>query len=202
MAYTNKQIEEEILVKRIKAGDSNAFESLERYYHPFLMQYYKKIKKIINTIDIDELFQLGRIGLYNAVKGYDKDNDTLFHTYAVLIITGYLNNYYRKNRKHFFGTNYNVVSLDYSFDQHQLRLMDMIGDRDDDSVAVRVNTRILLEEVYRSLNSEREKDVLIYRIQGYSYQEIADKMNLTFKDVDNTIQKIRRKLRKISSEER
>ena len=50
--------------------------------------------------------------------------------------------------------------------------------------------------------SQSERDILIMRLDGYSYKEIGQKTGKNAKFVDNTVQRIRKKLSRVRGEQR
>ena len=59
---------------------------------------YSIINKYKNYNDIDDLFQVGAIGLLNAYKNYKDDQNTKFSSYAYFYIKGEVVKYIRENR--------------------------------------------------------------------------------------------------------
>ena len=57
-----------------------------------------------------------------------------------------------------------------------------------------------LENRIECLLSQRELEVYSYLIKGYNYKEIADVLNIPSKSVDNTIQRIKVKIKNIIEE--
>ena len=55
---------------------------------------------------------------------------------------------------------------------------------------------VLVNDIMKSL-SNNEKDVLYLMVDGFSYKEIATILNLEPKSVDNTIQRIKNKVKSI-----
>ena len=72
----------------------------------------------------------------------------------------------------------------------------MIGDETYEPLKMVSNIDMLkyINNEVKKLLSNRELDVYNLLIQGYNYQEIASSLNKTPKQIDNTIQRIRKKL--------
>ena len=87
--------EKKELLKRTKAGDSAAREEL----------IYGNLRLVLSIIqrfsgrreNVDDLFQVGCIGLIKAVDNFNVDLDVKFSTYAVPMIIGELRRYLRDN---------------------------------------------------------------------------------------------------------
>lgn len=80
------------LLARAQAGDQDARELLVR--HNLLL-----VKKIASRFvgELEDLFQVGCIGLLKAISDYDLARDTSFSTYAVPRIMGEIRMYLRDN---------------------------------------------------------------------------------------------------------
>lgn len=87
--------EKKELLKRTKAGDSAAREEL----------IYGNLRLVLSIIqrfsgrreNVDDLFQVGCIGLIKAVDNFNVDLDVKFSTYAVPMIIGEIRRYLRDN---------------------------------------------------------------------------------------------------------
>lgn len=88
--------EEQIeLFKRMKEGDVFAKEQLIegnlKLVLSILKQFYNR------TDNLDDLFQVGCIGLIKAIDNFDLNYDVKFSTYSVPMITGEIKRYLRDN---------------------------------------------------------------------------------------------------------
>jgi len=59
---------------------------------------YKVINKYHGYFDIDDLYQVGCIGLINAYNNYKNDHNTKFSSYAYLYILGEISKFVKENR--------------------------------------------------------------------------------------------------------
>ncbi len=85
--------EKEELFKRIKAGDK---EARERYIKGNLRLVLSVIQRFSgNHENIDDLFQIGCIGLIKAIDNFKPDMMVKFSTYAVPMIVGEVRRYLR-----------------------------------------------------------------------------------------------------------
>lgn len=90
-----KEEEKEVLFKRIKAGDE---EAREKYIKGNLRLVLSVIKRFSgHGENVDDLFQIGCIGLMKSVDNFDPDMGVKFSTYAVPMIIGELRRYLRDN---------------------------------------------------------------------------------------------------------
>lgn len=87
--------EKQQLFQKIKAGDSLA---REQYIKGNLRLVLSIIKRFANTNEnLDDLFQIGCIGLMKAIDNFDTSVGVKFSTYAVPMIIGEVRRYLRDN---------------------------------------------------------------------------------------------------------
>jgi RNA polymerase sporulation-specific sigma factor len=87
--------EKDDLMKRIKAGDKKAYDR-------FIMGNLRLVLSVTQRFAgrgecMDDLFQVGCIGLIKAVKNFDLSHGVKFSTYAVPMIIGELRRHMRDN---------------------------------------------------------------------------------------------------------
>ncbi len=87
--------EKKFLFERIKAGDENA---RELYIKGNLRLVLSVIKRFSSSNEnVDDLFQIGCIGLMKAIDNFNTELDVKFSTYAVPMIIGEIRRYLRDN---------------------------------------------------------------------------------------------------------
>lgn len=87
--------EKEKLFERIKAGDK---EAREEYIQGNLRLVLSIIQRFSgNSENVDDLFQIGCIGLMKAIDNFDTSQGVKFSTYAVPMIIGEIRRYLRDN---------------------------------------------------------------------------------------------------------
>ena len=192
------------LIKRTKQHDDEAMEKL--------LQFFKsKVTSISREYfllggDFDDIIQEGMIGLYKAIQCYDETKNTNFGAFASLCIHRQIQNAVKNaNRKKNSPLNQSLP----------IKYFDGSGSSDEDSVLklviadensnVEQNyidkeiSTIVLSKVKDCL-SEEQFQILKLFINGESYSEIAKKLNISSKQVDNSLQAIKKKLKTIKGE--
>lgn len=90
-----KEEEKNALFTRIKAGDLHA---REEYIKGNLRLVLSVIKRFSNSNEnVDDLFQIGCIGLIKSIDNFNPDMGVKFSTYAVPMIIGEIRRYLRDN---------------------------------------------------------------------------------------------------------
>jgi RNA polymerase primary sigma factor len=80
--------EESELIKKIKAGDQEAFEKLVKANLSLVISIAKQYQDK-DLIDYD-LINEGNLGLINAAQTYDEKENTEFKSYAVVVINNFI----------------------------------------------------------------------------------------------------------------
>ena len=95
------------------------------------------------------------------------------------------------------------LSLDHVYTEYQIPLREMISDKNSDplfGISIQEEVKELKEKIRNSL-SQSEYVVYQYMEKGFTYQAIALVLNKTPKQVDNTIQRIKNKIKRIIEKE-
>ena len=90
-----KECEKEALLKRIKQGDKNARDELINGNLRLVLSVIQRFTG--RGENIDDLFQVGCIGLIKSIDNFDITQNVRFSTYAVPMIIGEIRRYLRDN---------------------------------------------------------------------------------------------------------
>lgn len=90
-----KEAEKEELFKRIKAGDEAARETYIKGNLRLVLSVIKRFSG--HNENVDDLFQIGVIGLIKSIDNFDPNVGVKFSTYAVPMIIGEVRRYLRDN---------------------------------------------------------------------------------------------------------
>lgn len=89
------EAEKSELIKKVKAGDK---EARDKYIKGNLRLVLSIVQRFAgNGENLDDLFQIGCVGLMKAVDNFDLTQDVKFSTYAVPMIIGEIRRYIRDN---------------------------------------------------------------------------------------------------------
>lgn len=173
----------------------------------YLLEKYRRVIKIIinsnlsiytpKGIDDQDLFQEGAIALFYAADSFREDVNAPFYSFAFLCIERQIKTCIRKYNSNSVRQFYNSLSLSMTISEDEnLYLYDILSTEKHSKVSYLSVFENDLDELLNSdLITDLEKSILLYKIQGYSYQEIASKLSCTLKHVDNTIQRIKKKMK-------
>ncbi|MFV8829642.1 RNA polymerase sporulation sigma factor SigH [Alkalihalobacterium sp. APHAB7] len=191
------QAEDELLVEKVREGDSAALEYLINKYKNFVRA--KARSYFLIGADHEDIVQEGMIGLYKAIRDYKGDKLSSFKAFAELCITRQIITAIKTatRQKHIPLNSY--VSLDKPlYDEESDRtLLDVIcGTKVTDPEELLINQEEFddIELKMGEILSELERKVLMLYLDGRSYQEISADLNRHVKSIDNALQRVKRKL--------
>lgn len=149
-------------------------------------------------IGIEDLFQEGFLGFYDAIYTFKEIKDVGFAYYVNLCVVSTMRTALRRCRSQSYKLLDSKWSLDlFVSEDKSVYLADMIESPDIMTNPVIVahyqDARRIEDEVLQTI-SEKERIIYTMREEGFGYREIADQFNITPKNVDNIIQKVRRRL--------
>jgi RNA polymerase sporulation-specific sigma factor len=188
---------DEDLVTASWTGDSEALDVLLTRYRNFVR--IKARSYFLVGADREDVVQEGMIGLYKAIRDYDRSRLASFRSFAELCITRQIITAIKTATRQKHSPLNSYVSLHvpiYRDDDAEHDLIDQfVSDADDPADSV-VSTHELatLERYFGEILSDLEADVLQRYIEGQSYQEIAVELKRHVKSIDNALQRIKRKL--------
>ena len=177
------------------SGDCLPFGGKEDIMDYILDKYKPLVRKRANALyliggDTDDLIQEGMIGLFKAVQGYKANQDASFYHFAKMCIERQMYTAVEASRrkKHAPLNSYSDVLADV--------LMGGADENPEHLLIDKESVRQRLDEVLKHL-SKMEKQVLGYMLEGFNYQQIAEKMGKSPKAIDNAIQRMKGKKMKI-----
>lgn len=140
------------------------------------------------SADFEDLQQIGKIELLKAIRRYDP-NKGAFTTYAVYCIRFGVWKYLQRKRKDGLkvprtvgAENIQVLSIDQPIGEGEITLLDIFSTDDD-------LTEIQVDEFVQSL-PDRERKLLLYRLEGASQKEIAKEMGISQTHISRLLKRI------------
>lgn len=188
---------DEDIVASAREGDDLALEYLIHKYRNFVRA--KARSYFLIGADREDIIQEGMIGLYKAIRDYRADKLASFRAFAELCITRQIITAIKTatRQKHIPLNSY--VSLNrpiYDEDSDRTLLDIMDGAKVNDPVELVISREEFMdiEQKMSEFLSELEWKVLMYYLEGKSYQEIANQLSRHVKSIDNALQRVKRKL--------
>lgn len=168
------------LISRAKEGSPHAWKEIIKVYMPFIKSIVQRY--FIPNMDQDDLIQEGLLALFKAVKSFDMNKNRDFESFLEMCIKRQL-----------------ITALRHVTRQKDIP-MDSYLPLDEDINPVSPPKEFESKDIYQDLKrnlSRLENMVLEKYLEGKGYVEIAQELGCSFKSVDNALQRVRRKLRKM-----
>ena len=196
-------VEDDKIIEFIHEQDSDAMDYLLRKYRGMVKQEARKMYLIGS--DEEDLIQEGMIGLLQAIRGYDKEQEASFASFSRLCVRRQMYSAVTaSNRKKHQPLN-TYVSFDEpvfaesarrdGYKEQTVEDMILADERETNPEKIILDRELadMIESVIVERLSSYEKKVLNLYLEGRSYEDIAVELNRTRKAIDNAIQRIRRK---------
>lgn len=139
-----------------------------------------------SAVDADDLMQEGLLGLLRAISSFSPEREIKFLTFADVCIS---------NRMKTLLIRSNRVALPVE-DTEQVALTDQEMELENPESILMQKERV--EELFvemKSVLSKREYEIFGLFLCGMRYEQMAQKLQITEKSVDNALQRVRRKLK-------
>ena len=157
------------LVAMAREGSEEAINIIYQKYKPIIVSKSKHsiVLASHHGIEISDIMQEGYIGLEEAIKSFSEADNTSFYTFAVLCINRQIINYLRKLN----CTKDKVLNDAVVIDETLEKTM-----KDGFDTEFSFMSNEIMEDIENNL-TEFERDVFKYRVEGYSFEEIANTLN-------------------------
>lgn len=190
-------LSDETLVSMAQEGSSTAYEFLIDKYRE--MAKSKARKYYIHGGDKEDVQQEGMIGIFKAIRDFDKNAGSSFSYFAELCVERQIQTAITgANREKHRPLN-EFISL--SFGENQEDTDDIVKSLSADKDA-EPEKLTLFREAIDALHEEAEEklskmEAMVFSgiMQGKTYKEIADELGRSPKSIDNATQRIKKKIK-------
>lgn len=182
-------------------------EAKEIIYNKYKYVIDVIIKKYVYTakklgVEYNDLYQEGLVGFADALNHYDESKNVQVSTFLSVCIERRLQNAILKAGRIKNKILLESLSLDHVYGEQQVPLHEMISEPNSDplfGISKQEEYNDLRMKIKKQLSSS-EYEVYNFMVQGLNYQDIALILNKTPKQIDNTIQRIKNKIKIILQE--
>ena len=190
-------LSDEEVVALAREGNGDAQEYLINKYKNFVRA--KARSYFLIGADKEDIIQEGMIGLYKAIRDYRPDKLSSFRAFAELCITRQIITAIKTatRQKHIPLNSYVSLNKPIYDEDSDRTLLDVIsGTRITDPEELIISREEFddIEAKMGEILSSLEWKVLMYYLEGKSYQEIANDLNRHVKSIDNALKRVKRKL--------
>ncbi len=196
--------DQELLNLLVEEPD-NAKEMIFDKYNYLIDIYIKKYSRAIRNLQIDEqeLRSEALFGFSDGINSFNPDKDASLKTFLSICINRRVTKYIDRQARKKAQIINDTLSLDYVKDGESSPLIDILSDDNKFNPLENLASYETVDEILKGAKKELspfEYEVFLFMLHGDDYQIIAKKLNKTAKQIDNTIQRIKLKMKKIISE--
>lgn len=177
-------VEESALIASAKGGDEAAFALLAERYHGFLQSCISSLP--VPAHEKEDLMQEALIGLMRAVRSYDGVSSR-FSTYVAACVRNSIVSWLRR---------YGKQRCEIPYDDVQELALRLEQTTPEVKLADIESTKQLHDKAF-SVLSPYERTVFEMYLAEIPYAVMAKKLNKNEKSIDNAIQRIKAKLKKL-----
>lgn len=198
------EYKDEQLIELVHENSEDAKSILFNRYKDKIDYLIKKYVIVAKTlgIDIKDLNQEALVGFTDAILNYIPEKEASLSTYICVCVERKIKKACIKASTTKHQIMKDTLSLDYTYDDINTPLKELIEDVDSDpliKITEQERYEELLEQIKKSL-SDNELPVFELMILGLDYKDIANILDKEAKQIDNAIQRIKSKIKKILEE--
>ena len=202
MNYNNEEVKE--IYGMVCESNEEAQEKIYDYCEP---QIKYLIKKYLNFaikcgIDPKDFEQEALLAYSNALKSYDENKDAGLKTFVSLCVERRLIKVITQAKNYKNKSIGNNLSLEYEYIPGVF-LKDLLADNDSDPL-IKFSEEDYFNQIKIKIKyvlSDFEYLVFEHLMEGLNYMEIAKKLDKSPKQIDNTLQRIKKKIKMIVKED-
>lgn len=197
-----RELNDNEILSYIENNDDEAINIIYEKYKPLINKIatnlFKKYCK--NTsLELGDLIQEGMIALNSAINNYQESKETLFYTYARTCIERKIISAVITARRQKQQVLNESISYEININEDGQKLEELIKDftTNPENILIDIeNSNELMNEIEDAL-TPFELQVLQLKLDGFDYREIASIIDKQPKNIDNAIQRIKIKIKKI-----
>ena len=191
---------DEELIAKLRRGENEVTDYILEKYKPL-------VRKRTNAMylmggETEDLIQEGMIGLFKAIRDYQEEREASFYHFAELCINRQLYSALQaSNRKKHQPLN-TYISFSSGESDDGVKVEDALLGQSQSPEQLVIEKEVW-EDFKQRLNgrlSKMENQVLAFYLDGNNYIQIAEILEKSPKSVDNTLQRIRQKIRRLQQE--
>lgn len=188
---------DEELIEKLRQGENDITDYILEKYKPLVSRCTNAMYLIGG--ETEDLIQEGMIGLFKAVRDYRSDKNSSFYHFAEMCINRQLYSAVKASnrKKHMPLNSYISLSSKESEDEPSVENVLLGETRSPEQMVIEGE---LWKEFRQRLTgnlSKMEQQVLQLYLDGNNYIQIAHMLNKSPKSIDNALQRIRQKIKKM-----
>jgi len=184
--------DENRLIAQAQSGDERAIAKIVEQYKGLVIALARR--RYLSGGDLEDLIQEGTLGLVKAIRQYSQEKGENFCKFASISIINKINDAVRADNR-----NRNKALNDaISFEELERQAQEPEDNKECNPLTIYLSNE-KRNKFYENINSILRPDqmnILKLYLEGYTYKEIGEKLNITEKKVDNGLHAIKNKIRK------
>ncbi len=197
--HAYKEQKDEELIELVQKGDTYAQEHLLNKYKS-LVKTRARTYFLIGA-DTEDIIQEGMIGLYKAIRDFQREKNTSFRAFAELCINRQMITAIKMStrQKHIPLNSY--VSLNrpvFEEESHETYMDLLMGGEilNPEVLLIGREDKHFMEAQIVKMLSDFEKRTLLLYLRGKTYYEISGIVGKSEKSIDNALQRVKKKIEK------
>ncbi len=192
------------LIMLYREEDENAKNILFYKYKFIIDVLIRKYRNLLSSLKVDyqELYSECAVGFSDALHSFQENKDTSLPTFITLCVERRIGGIIRKYNRDKYKIMQDSYSLDFIYDDNNGSLIETLSDECNydplKNMAEKEEYDELISEIKKSLTNQ-EYEVFVLKSRELNYQEIAHILDKNPKQIDNTIQRIKAKIKNILS---
>ena len=170
-----------------------------KYIIDIIVKKYTNMAEILG-IDYSDLYQEALLGFVNAIRDYKDDKEAGLATFISVCVERKIQVALTKANRMKNKIITEAISLEHAYDYFKMPLMYILSDNNKNNPLKNIISEEDFKELIDTIKGElsaREYEVYSLMIGGLNYLDIATLLDKDPKQVDNTIQRIKTKVKKI-----
>ena len=169
------------------------YKKYAKIINMLIYKKYPKIKKL--NIDTKDMYSISLTALNDAINFYNQNQNATFATYLTVVINNSINKYIKKYSSKKEQCINKALSLDFVYsNQEFLNFILDYKNNPDYCISNQDEIKYLTQKAQKNL-SIFEYEVYLLLLQNLNYRQIAKLLGKNPKQIDNAIQRIRRKIK-------
>ena len=202
MGKVYKETNDAELLFMVNEESEDAKDILYKKYYYIIEQAMRKYAKIITKsgVEYKDVYQEAMLGFADALDKYNDSKEAQLATFITLCVKRRMLNLLRAATSTKSKFNKDVLSIDYDYENYDSTLVDIISDDNKYNPLTNIATRENLEATINSCEAKLspfETKVFDLMILEYDYKQIAEILKESPKKIDNTAQRIKRKIKDV-----
>lgn len=197
-----KELNDNELLSYISESNEQASEIIYRKYAPLINNTAKRMYSYCKNagLELNDIIQEGMLGLNQAINTYDEKKQASFYTYAKTVIERKLISLvisHNRLKHRFLNQSLSIEQPDEDGEVGKLEflLKDEKANPEDQLIG-RERAKELISRIKEML-TDLELQVFELKINSFNYREIAEILDKDPKTIDNALQRIKNKAKKI-----